>query len=89
MTDLFGHGAPPQPLRDIRNTRPGVAEEKAQLLLRLGRLIDTIPPGVRDGSVQRVRAWRQARADAAKVAASKRASVQELQSAINRMDRRW
>lgn len=34
--DLFGHEAPAKQFRDIRNQRPSAAQEKAQLLLRLG-----------------------------------------------------
>ena len=74
--------------KDIRNQRPSVAEEKAERALRLGRLCNTIPPHIKSGgSVNAVREWTAARNAAAKVAANKRASVAELDAAINNMGR--
>lgn len=67
--------------------RPSIAEQKAELALRLGRLINTVPDSVKNGSVQVVRQWRAARDKAAKVAGSSRSSVQELESAISSMTR--
>jgi hypothetical protein len=83
-------GAPAKDARPFKGPnfiRPTVAEEKALLVLKLGKLINIAPASVRDGSVQVVREWRDARQKAAKVAASQRSSVQELQSAINSMQR--
>jgi hypothetical protein len=41
--DFIG-GLPQAPFKDIRNTRPSAAEEKAALCLQLGRLCKTPPP---------------------------------------------
>lgn len=75
-----------KPFKDIRNTRPTVAEEKAQLLLQLGALIRACPASVRDGSVNKVRAWLVIRGAAAKVAGSSRSSTQQIRTAINSMN---
>lgn len=40
--DFIG-GLPQAPFKDIRNTRPSAAEEKAVLCLQLGRLCKTPP----------------------------------------------
>jgi hypothetical protein len=88
--DMFGAADEPatqKPFRDIRNTRPTVAEEKAQLVMRLGLLINRAPPSINKGSINLVCAWKDARAAAAKVAANKRASVHELSAAISNMER--
>lgn len=89
QTDWVGGGvsSAPKPFKDIRNTRESLAEEKARLCLELGGLIKRAPPKVVNGSVQTVREWQQARAAAAKVAASSRSSGQELRTAINNMQR--
>lgn len=42
--DFIGDLPPPRPFKDIRPTRSSSAEEKAQLLLELGRLCQTPPP---------------------------------------------
>lgn len=76
-----------KPFKDIRNQRSTVAEEKARLCLELGVLINRVPQSVRNGSVNITRQWRADRDKAAKVAASSRSSVQELNSAINSMTR--
>lgn len=75
--------APQKPFRDLPPMRDSVAEEKAVLLLELGRLINTCPASVRNGSVQTVRTWRVERDKAAKVAGNKRSSRQEISSALN------
>lgn len=36
--DFIGDLPPPRPFKDIRNTRSSSAEEKAQLVIELGRL---------------------------------------------------
>lgn len=77
----------PKPWTGPKNIRPTIAEEKAELVLKLGKRINTVPESVKNGSVQVVREWRDARQKAAKVAGNQRASVQELQSAINSMQR--
>lgn len=89
QTDWVSETPPQQakPFKDIRNTRPTVAEEKAQLLMQLGALIRTCPACVRDGSVNTVRAWRKTRDEAAKVAANSRSSSQQIRTAINSMAR--
>lgn len=76
---------PPQ-FRDIRNQRPGVAEQKATKLLQLGALLKRVPAKVRGGSVQCVRQWRAQHAKATKVAGNPRSSVTEIESAINAME---
>jgi hypothetical protein len=85
MNDLFGFAAPRAPFRDIRKQRDSVAERKAELCLELGALIRTIPPRVRDGSIQLVRRWRLEAEKAAKVAANRRSSVEDLTRAIATM----
>lgn len=85
--DWVGEAPAPKAFKDIRNTRPTVAEEKAELALKLGRLCNKVPPSINGASVDGVRAWRKARDAAAKVAASKRSSVQELTAAISNMQR--
>jgi hypothetical protein len=87
LADLFGRVEPSAPFKDIRNTRPSAAEDKAVLVMRLGRLINTVPASVQNGSINKVRDWTTARAVAAKVAKNSRASVSELTSAISSMQR--
>jgi hypothetical protein len=86
MTDLFGHQTPPQAFKDIRNTRPSVAEEKAQLCLALGEKVKRCPPSVASGSIQVTRAWVATQKAAIKVLKSSRSSVFDLQQAIKSMD---
>lgn len=85
MSDLFGYTPPQRAFKDTRNTRPSVAERKAELLLELGSLINRCPAKVRDGSVQVVRQWQHTRAAAAKIAANSRASIDDLTRAIGSM----
>jgi hypothetical protein len=88
QTDIFGTPPPvAREFKDIRNWRPSVAEDKAELALVLGALLNKVPPSVVAGSVQVVRQWREAREKAVKVAGSSRSSVQQLQSAISDMGR--
>jgi hypothetical protein len=87
MTDLFWHQTPPQPFKDIRSTRPSVAEQKAELALQLGRLIARCPPGIANGSINATREWVAARKQAAATAKSTRSSVQDLTAAISNMER--
>jgi hypothetical protein len=87
QVDIFGETPPVRPFKDIRNWRSSVAEDKAELALVLGHLLNKVPPSVRDGSVQVVREWREAREKGAKVAASTRSSVQDLRSAISWLER--
>ena len=74
-----------KPFKDIRNTKPTVAEEKAEKALRLGRLLRKVPQQVCNGSVQTVRAWKSDKEISEKVAKSPRSSVHDLDSAIFRM----
>lgn len=85
QTDFVGNLPPEPPRKDIRNTRPSVAEEKARLALELGRLLMAVPPEVRSGSINAVNRWKQVREAASKVAGAKRSSVQDLQYAIRSM----
>jgi hypothetical protein len=73
--------------KDIRNWRPSVAEDKAELALILGRLLTRVPTSILAGSVQAVRQWKEERDKAQKVAASSRSSVQQLRSAISGLER--
>lgn len=91
MSDLFGSIEPSAPFKDIRNTRPSNAEDKAELSYRLGMLCMKVPTNVRNGSINQVRAWQAARL-AARLAAlrvvkNKRASISELNAAISNMGR--
>jgi hypothetical protein len=86
QTDFFD--APTQAKRefkDIRGTRPTVAEEKAALSLQLNRLCQSPPDSVRNGSINVVRSWVEAQKKALKTLKSARSSVQELTSAISNM----
>jgi hypothetical protein len=89
MQQLDWVGEPQRkPFKDIRNTRETSAEEKARLALQLGVMCNTCPPSIKSGgSVNDVRNWKHARAEAMKVAGNKRASVHELTAAINSMGR--
>ncbi len=79
----------PPPFRDIRNTRPTVAEEKAILAKQLGELSRKAPPNCLDWSVQRTREFRDACDKARKVAGAQRSSVHELRSALNSLEKYW
>lgn len=85
VRDLFDGAADPPPFKDIRNTRPGVSTEKAELALALGRLCLKPPPKVMAGSVDLVRRWRAAQEKGMKVLNSKRATVPDLTAAITNM----
>jgi hypothetical protein len=85
--DFVGGLPAPKPFKDIRSTRPSAAEAKAELCLRLGRLCATVPPSVRNGSIQTVRDWKQHQEKALKLAKNARASVPELTAAISNMSR--
>lgn len=67
---------------DIRNQRPSIAEEKAKLVLQLKRMVDKPPQHVINGGIATVRNWVSAAAECRKVM---RASVGDLERAINRM----
>ncbi len=86
QVDFVGGAAPVKTfLGQVHDTRPSVAEEKAELLLKLGKLMKRPPPGVANGSVQITRRWLADRKKAEKVAASSRTSVPELHGAISMM----
>lgn len=74
--------------RDIRNQKPSTAQEKAILLMTLGKLLRTVPDHIKSCSVQAVREWRAAHARAAQIAAGKKSSVHDIQHAIASM-RAW
>jgi hypothetical protein len=84
--DAFSEAPAAPPFRDIRNTRPSVAEEKATLALRLGELIKRAPKRIASGSIQDTRRWVKEHAAAVKVARSTRASVFDLEGAIRRLE---
>lgn len=73
--------------RDIRNQRTSVAEQKAHLCKRIGELCNKVPQKIANGSIQETRAWRMTRDSAMKVAGSSRASVNQLEEALNSMAR--
>ena len=91
QNDWVGDLPPQNPFKDIRSTRPAVAEEKAQLCLELGKLCHTVPAGINSGSIDKAREWmaaqKAAQKAARKIAGNSRASVQELTAAINNMRR--
>lgn len=87
QNDLFDQQGRNVQFRDIRNTRPTVAEEKATLSLELGRLCMSPPRSVVNGSIQTTRAWVEAQKSSLKMVKSSRASVQELTAAITNMRR--
>lgn len=83
QVDFFASQPDSRPeFRDIRNTRPSSAEEKAILLLRLGELIRRVPPSVANGSINKTRQWLSIQRRATQVAASTRSSAMEISSAI-------
>ncbi|GHC72794.1 hypothetical protein GCM10007320_08910 [Pseudorhodoferax aquiterrae] len=86
-SDLFGYTPPLTPFKDIRNQRDSVAEEKAVLCARLNAMLRRAPRSIASASVQATRNWQAAHKTAKKVLEDKRASVQQLASAINSMER--
>lgn len=75
----------PSPAPIVRNTRPSAAEEKAQLVLTLGRLARNVPPSVRSGSIQKTHQWLEAQKKALALCGNARASVPALTHAIATM----
>jgi hypothetical protein len=73
--------------KDVRNLRPTVAEEKAELCLRIGFLCKKPPASIINGSVQMTREWVAARKAAMAAAGKVRSTVPELTSAVLRMER--
>lgn len=71
--------------KDIRNTRPSNAEEKARLCMELGSLLKRIPQSAVNGSVQDVRRWKLAVDECTKTVMNKRSTSVELGIAIKRM----
>lgn len=76
-----------KPFKDVRNLRPTVAEEKAQLCLRIGELCKKPPACVANGSIQLTRQWVEARKAALAVAKRMKATVPELTAALSSMER--
>lgn len=83
--DFIGDLPPARAFKDITNTRPSAAEEKAALCLELGRLCHKVPPSVAQGSVEKTRAWTTAQTASMKLVNSKRPSVPMLTAAIRNM----
>lgn len=71
--------------KDVRNTRPSAAEEKAALCLELGRLCLKVPDCVAQGSVEKTREWIAAQSAGLKLVKSARPSVPMLTAAIRTM----
>lgn len=74
--------SPVKPFRDIRNTRFTVADEKATLVLELGRLARKVPAKISSGSIQITRQWMEASKKAMSVASNQRSSVTDLTLAL-------
>lgn len=87
MGDLFGYQPPQPPFVDIGNQSPAVADEKAQLAMRLNILLRRIPASINQASINDTRAYLAERDRALKVLGAKRSSRIELQRAINSMMR--
>lgn len=91
MKQLDFVGGLPEPERklfkDVRNLRPTVAEEKAELCLRIGVLCKKPPQSVINGSVQATLEWVHAMKSAMAIAKKVRASVPELTAAVSSMER--
>jgi hypothetical protein len=88
--DWVGQAAARRRPAEVRNTRDAVAEQKAVAALQLGGPINSIPPRIKaGGTVADVREWKVARNTASKIAGNSRASLNELNSAINNMRRLW
>lgn len=85
--DFIGDLPPPRPFKDIRSTRSSAAEEKAQLLLELGRLCQTPPQSVRNGSINLTREWMACQKTGRGLCANTRASIPHLTAAIANMRR--
>lgn len=85
MTDLFGMVAERPELKDIRNQRESVAEEKARLCAELNALLRRTPKTSTIASVQQVIHYKASHKASLKVLQSKASSRQELQTAITNM----
>lgn len=83
--DLFGHAEAAKQFKDIGNQRPSTAEQKAVLLMQLGAELKVVPPHVRNGSIQDVRAWTAKRDVCVKAANKRNASVKEIENALHTM----
>lgn len=88
----FVGGLPPSNAASVRaaiarNTRPSAAEEKAQLLLELGRMCQTPPQKVCNGSVNLTREWVACQKSGKALCLNTRASVVQLGIAIKNMQR--
>lgn len=73
--------------KDCKNLRPTIAEQKAELVLRIGTLCRKPPANVAHGSIQATREWVAAMKSAMAVAKKVRASVPELTAAVSSMER--
>lgn len=87
--DLVGDLPEPESpkFKDVRNLRPTIAEEKAELCLRIGVLCRKPPACVANGSIQTTREWVAAMKSAMATAKKARASVPELTAALSSMER--
>lgn len=77
----------PKRFKDVKNLRPTIAEEKAELVLHIGTLCRKPPASVANGSIQDTREWVAAMKSAMAVAKKVRASVPELTAAVSSMER--
>lgn len=87
MSDLFGMDQPSAHggAAFVRNTKPLVAQEKAELCLLLNCLVKRPPPMLSTASINTVHRWKADQKSAAKVLAKKDVSRQALLSSINTM----
>lgn len=83
--DMVGDLPPAPEFKDIRNTRPSAAEEKAGLVWDLGRLCKTPPPGVVSGGIQLTRRWVAEQQKGLALCKNSRATVPQLTAAIAQM----
>jgi len=76
-----------KPFKDVKNLRPTIAEEKAELCLRIGVMCRKPPASVCGGTVQATQVWVDAMKRALKVAKKSKATVPELTAVLSSMER--
>lgn len=83
--DWVGASAPARTRVEIPNQRASTSEQKARLCLQIRRACGVIPGKAKGGGVGDVRAWKAALDAAIKAAGLQRATVPELQGALDRL----
>jgi len=84
--DWVGGTSTSRVFKDEPNRRASDAQEKAELLFRLGNLVKKAPPFLANAGVIETRQFVKAMEECKKVAAKKNATKHELQSAVSRME---